>query len=238
MIRESLINQIKRSILSYIFRENLSKGDRLPSMDRLAEMFSVGKSTVREAVRSLEQLHILETHQGKGTFVAVEPSSLGRDISQLRSVTEMARDSGINLINLRVKREEIQADAFLAQRLMVTVGTPVVFLRRVRGVEGEPLVYLEDMLPKSFTIGFSDEDWNGSLFQALEKNGVFVAFSRAKIVPYYPDKDFMKKVGLKHRVLFLLLQHTHYDTRGRVVAFSNDYYRSDFFHFEVLRKRL
>lgn len=238
VIRESLVDQTKRSILTYIFKENLSKGDRLPSIEQLAEIFSVAKSTVREAIKSLEQLHILETLQGKGTFVAAEPSSLGKDISQLRSVTEMAKDSGITLMNLKVEKEEIGANEFLAQKLMVEVGTPLVFLKRIRGFEGEPIVYLEDILPKKFTVGFSEEDWHGSLFQALEKNGVVVTFSRARIIPYCPNGDFMKKIGLKKKAPFLLLQHIHYDVKGRVIAFSNDYYHSEFFHFEVLRKRL
>lgn len=54
VIRESLVDQTKRSILTYIFKENLSKGDRLPSIEQLAEIFSVAKSTVREAIKSLE----------------------------------------------------------------------------------------------------------------------------------------------------------------------------------------
>jgi GntR family transcriptional regulator len=238
IVRENLVDQAKKHILEYIFKENLSKGDKLPSIEQLASIFSVGRSTIREAIRSLEQLHILETVQGKGTFVTVDPSSLGRDISQLRSVTEMAQESGITLVNFWVSREEILADDFLAQKLEVEVGTPLVSLQRIRGFEGEAIVYLEDILPKKYTLTFSEEDWNGSLFQALEKSGVKVVFSWAKIIPYIPDSVFLKKMGLKQRVPFLLLQHLHYDARGRVIAFSKDYYHSEFFHFEVLRRRL
>lgn len=238
IVRENLVDQAKKRIIEYIFKESLSKGDRLPSIEQLAGLFSVGRSTIREAIRSLEQLRVLETVQGKGTFVVVDPSSLGKDISQLRSVTEMAQESGITLVNLWVAREEVLADDTLARRLEVGVGTPLVVLRRIRGLEGEPIVYLEDVIPKKYVLAFSEEDWNGSLFQSLEKNGVKIAFSWAKIIPYVPDEAFMEKMSLKERVPFLLLQHLHYDTKGQVVAFSKDYYHSKFFHFEVLRRRL
>ncbi|HCU21732.1 MAG TPA: GntR family transcriptional regulator, partial [Candidatus Atribacteria bacterium] len=53
-----------------------------------------------------------------------------------------------------------------AEKLEVEVGTPLVILKRVRGLTGEPMVYLEDILPQEFTEGFSKEDWEGSLFNA------------------------------------------------------------------------
>ena len=236
--KESLVDKTKKSILAYIFKENISRNEKLPSIEQLASLFSVGRSTVREAIKGLEQIQILEMVQGKGTYLAVDPSSLGNDISQLRSMTEMAQLSGINLINLKVEKEDKEADSYLAEKLEVEVGTPLVILKRVRGLTGEPMVYLEDILPQEFTEGFSKEDWEGSLFNALKKNGVLVSYSRAKIIPYIPDKDFIKKVGLEKVVPILLLQHIHFNARSRVIAFSSDYYHSEFFHFEVLRKRI
>ncbi|HSV31780.1 MAG TPA: GntR family transcriptional regulator [Atribacteraceae bacterium] len=238
LIKENLVDQAKRGIIAYIFKENLSKGSKLPSIEQLAVLFTVGRSTVREAIRSLVQLHILEALQGKGTFVAVDPASLGKDIARLSSVTEMAQDSGIELSNLRVQRKSIVADAPLAQKLAVEAGTPLVLLQRTRGLDGEPIVYLEDILPEKVVAGFSEDDWNGSLFRALERNGTAIAFSHAKIIPYYSDVQFMSRVGLKKQACFLLLEHLHYDHRDRVIAFSNDYYHGEYFHFEVLRKRL
>lgn len=42
---------------------------RIPKEDELMELFGVGKSTVREAVRSLAILGMLEPIKGVGTFV-------------------------------------------------------------------------------------------------------------------------------------------------------------------------
>ncbi|BER93303.1 GntR family transcriptional regulator [Atrimonas thermophila] len=238
IVKENLVSQVKREILAYIFREGLSRGSKLPSIENLASLFSVGRSTVREAIRSLEQAHILETLQGKGTFLIADPSSLGKDISRLRSATEMARDSGIELVTLRVEKEKILADALISKKLGIPLESPLVLLKRIRGIENEPLLYLEDIIPENYTANFSDGDWHGSLFQALEQKGIVIAYSKAKIIPYCPDKDFLKKLGLKRSVPFLLLEHVHYDARGQAILFSKDYYHSEFFHFEVLRKRL
>lgn len=53
-------------------------GERIPIEPELAEMMNVGRSTVREAVRSLASMGMLETAPGRGTFVrsAAPTSSL------------------------------------------------------------------------------------------------------------------------------------------------------------------
>lgn len=53
----------------------LHPGDRLPSEMELAERFGVGRSSIREAMRVLHLLGVIEVIQGKGTFVR-EPGIL------------------------------------------------------------------------------------------------------------------------------------------------------------------
>jgi DNA-binding FadR family transcriptional regulator len=68
-----------KSKLSQIVLENLKTalidgklkpGDKLPSISELASQMNVGISSVREAVKMLECLEILEIRQGDGTFVS------------------------------------------------------------------------------------------------------------------------------------------------------------------------
>ena len=53
-----------------IKEESIKIGGRLPSERELAERLQVGRSTVREALRSLELLGLIETRRGEGTFLA------------------------------------------------------------------------------------------------------------------------------------------------------------------------
>ena len=62
-----------RLTLSYLRRKittgEWNVGDRIPIEPELAEQIGVGRSTVREAVRSLASMGMLETLPGRGTFV-------------------------------------------------------------------------------------------------------------------------------------------------------------------------
>lgn len=69
-----------RSTLAYLRRHITTGawpvGTRIPIEPELAEQIGVGRSTVREAVRSLASIGMLETLPGRGTFVrAATPSS-------------------------------------------------------------------------------------------------------------------------------------------------------------------
>lgn len=70
------MNQPKRyldivlDIRKMINQENIRPGDRIPSERELAERLKVGRSTIREALRSLELLGLIETRRGEGTFLS------------------------------------------------------------------------------------------------------------------------------------------------------------------------
>lgn len=61
--------EIVKHLRELIKQENIKPGDKLPSERVLSERLNVGRSSVREALRSLELLGIIETRQGGGTFL-------------------------------------------------------------------------------------------------------------------------------------------------------------------------
>lgn len=62
--------EIVKQLRQLIAEENVSVGGKLPSERELAERLQVGRSTVREALRSLELLGLIETRRGEGTFLS------------------------------------------------------------------------------------------------------------------------------------------------------------------------
>ena len=68
--RTSLSDDIVEQLTSLIAREVLKPGERIPSEKQLCEQFGVGRTSVREALKSLSVIGILESHAGDGTFVS------------------------------------------------------------------------------------------------------------------------------------------------------------------------
>jgi GntR family transcriptional repressor for pyruvate dehydrogenase complex len=56
-------------IRQIIHDDGLVAGDKLPSERELSERLQVGRSSVREALRALEFLGLIETRRGEGTYI-------------------------------------------------------------------------------------------------------------------------------------------------------------------------
>lgn len=62
--------QIVKQLHDLIAEQNIQEGQKLPSERVLSEQLQVGRSSVREALRSLELLGLIETRHGGGTYLA------------------------------------------------------------------------------------------------------------------------------------------------------------------------
>ncbi|CAH2464365.1 FadR/GntR family transcriptional regulator [Bacillus mycoides] len=61
--------EIVKKIRSIMEEDCLVAGDRLPSERELSSRLNVGRSSVREALRALELVGLIETRRGEGTFI-------------------------------------------------------------------------------------------------------------------------------------------------------------------------
>ena len=72
--RATLPQEIVKALTDLIMKRVWKPGDLIPSEKELAVRFQVGRSTIREAVKSLVVLGVLEARAGEGSFVR-EPTS-------------------------------------------------------------------------------------------------------------------------------------------------------------------
>ena len=101
----SLVLQDK--IKSLIIKQNLKSGDLMPTENELIEQLGVSRSSLREAIKSLEALHILDIRHGVGTFVS--ESSLVPMIRGLSFHTQLNLHNDHNqLINILDIREILE----------------------------------------------------------------------------------------------------------------------------------
>jgi len=73
---EPASNEIARAILDYILSGHVAPGEKLPSERQLSESFGVGRSLIREALKSLGLLGLVEFRHGGGTYFRGTDSEL------------------------------------------------------------------------------------------------------------------------------------------------------------------
>lgn len=74
--RQSLPDDLARRVRELIHAEGCQPGDRLPSIAEMARRFGVGHPTLREALRKLETLGIVDIRHGSGVYVGKDDNSL------------------------------------------------------------------------------------------------------------------------------------------------------------------
>lgn len=84
---KSLVNITINKILNMIKEQKLKPNDKLPTVDELASAFSVGRSTIREALKVLSAQNIIVIKQGAGTFVS-EKEGISRDPLGLEYISD------------------------------------------------------------------------------------------------------------------------------------------------------
>ena len=114
-VTDEAILKIKEMILL----GELGPGDRLPPEKELSERLGLSRSSMREAVKALEVIRVLDVRRGDGTYVtSLEPRLL---LEAMSFVIDLHDDSSI-LELLAVRRIIESAAAAMAARLITDEG--------------------------------------------------------------------------------------------------------------------
>jgi GntR family transcriptional regulator, transcriptional repressor for pyruvate dehydrogenase complex len=82
---EAITSQVMEAIL----RGDLTPNDKLPSEKELVEIFGVSRVTVREAIRSLEQMGIVEVRQGSNGGAFIREVDMDAILAQIANALRM-----------------------------------------------------------------------------------------------------------------------------------------------------
>lgn len=93
--KQDIKEQVFRQLLSKIERGEWKPGEKLPSENQLTKMMGVSRITVREAIQKLVAINLVETHQGKGSFVKDVSAN-----SYLKSMTPMLMMSNDDVLSV------------------------------------------------------------------------------------------------------------------------------------------
>src|SRR5712671_2116490 len=132
-VTDEAIDKIQALIIS----GSWGPGDRLPKEKELAAQLGLSRNSLREAVRALSQLRVLEVRQGDGTYVSsLEPDLLLESTGFVSHL--LLGETGIALSEVR-RILEAAAAALAAARIdeqgKNALGSSLERMRDARGVE-------------------------------------------------------------------------------------------------------
>jgi GntR family transcriptional repressor for pyruvate dehydrogenase complex len=103
---DSAPERVVKQILNNLETGHMQPGEKLPTQEKLAQIFGVGRSSIREATNALAIMGYLKIMQGRGTFISEKLPAAG---SPRASWQDFFGDA--NLFNLVEIREVLECHA-------------------------------------------------------------------------------------------------------------------------------
>jgi GntR family transcriptional regulator len=152
----------------------------LPPQRELADEYDVTIMTLRQALQLLAHDGLIDTRHGSGTYVA--PPRYAYDLGNLRSFAQDLASQGAQVTTRVLAADVVSAPAAIAERL--GCGTEAFRIRRLRLVDGRPVVWQASYLPVRLAHRLAPADLESRpLYSVLADQGIQIGRASETIRP-------------------------------------------------------
>ena len=216
----ALWRTISQSLESRILARELTPGDKLPTEFELSREFMVNRHTVRRALSDLQDKGIVESTQGRGSYVR-RPSAPMR-LQRRPRFSDHVRERGRIPRTETLKLTTRASDAKIAAQLGLRVGQPVIYLERRRFIDDEPTGisqhhFSHDRFPTFIEMYRS----RGSITQTLIDSGI-PDYTRRQtaISARLPTIEEAEQLRIPRHVPLLVHRYLNIDGLGRPLEYG------------------
>lgn len=231
-----LFAQIKAKLRQDILEKRLLPGQKLPSEATMQNAFGVSRITVRRAVAELQSEGLVETVNGKGSFVTrpAQAPRLGMLAGFHDHLRAQGRVTGGHLVSVRTG----PAPARAAKALRIAAGTPVVISRAVRTADNVPVSYATMFLvPTLGREAIASRVHEEDAMTLLEEMGFRLDMTQISVTAV--------KAGLRLGVLLQVepdspmtsIRFIPHDITGEPLLYSEVWFRPDQFTYRAVIRR-
>lgn len=223
---QSLYVQLTDIIREKIYSREWAVKSKIPSEHELMAQYNLARGTVRRAISALVDEGLLVREHGRGTFVA-EPGLSHAVESRPFSFAEALHKQGKTFETSIVDEWVTPAPVDVAIELDVPEYSDVMFLRRVRYVDGAPIMCQESWLSLGECPGLGDVDFaEESLFNAVERcSGRKIKYSKMRYSARIAGKEHGELLGCDETAAILLLEQTISLADYRPIEWSTTWFR-------------
>ncbi|WP_251096451.1 GntR family transcriptional regulator [Streptomyces sp. Caat 7-52] len=216
--------RVRDHILELI--ETQRPGDPIPSERTLCAHLGVSRPTLRAAVDELVAAGLLVRKHGRGMFVA--PEKITQELVSQENALAVARAAGAWSSRL-LEFTTIQAGARVGRKLRLSPAAKIVYVARLRLVDGAPMAIEHLHIRADLVPGLSAQELeSGDLYEHLrEHHGVHVREAVQAIEPTVVTRSEAELLDVPELSPALLFERLTSDTAGRPVEYVHSLYRGD-----------
>jgi GntR family transcriptional regulator len=222
-----LHHQVYLDLVSAMDSSEWRPGDRLPTERELAQRYGCSLITVRRALSELAREQRIERTRGRGTFV-LHPR-LDLNFGGNRGFADEMLTRGLDPATRLIAARPESAGEAVAAALDLELGSPTLYLERLRLAGGEPLLLEQVHLPAERFPGLlaSDLEHNSLYDLLVERYGTRIVRAREALEPVLLRTREAQLLDQAPGRPALLVEGIAYATDGRPIEFARSYVRGD-----------
>ncbi|MFI5979726.1 GntR family transcriptional regulator [Streptomyces sp. NPDC051555] len=201
-------------------------GDAIPSERTLCAALEVSRPTLRAAVDELVATGALVREHGRGMFVA--PAKITQELAPDAASFAVRRAAG-HWSSRVLEHAVIPADARIGRRLRISPGAGLLYVARLRLVDGAPMAIEHLHIPADLVPALTPAELEaGDLYEHLrERHGLFVHEARQSIEPTVVNEAEAALLDVPLHSPALLIERLTTDSTDRPVEYVHSVYRGD-----------
>ena len=190
-------SEVVQSLLDYVLRSGeVGVGDKLPTERKFAETLGVGRSLVREAMKSLRLLGLVDIRHGDGTYVASTTSDLLPKSIEWGLL--LGEQQTLETLEARHQVEMSIVKLAAQRRTEASLGRLRSHLEAMERTTQDPVAFIEaDM---EFHSELADAAGNRVLAQILSSLQSLILVWLSRVVT--TDVDIAQRTVSEHRLIF------------------------------------
>lgn len=235
-ITEDKVTQIIDDIIQEIQIKNIEPEDKLPSENKLAEIYHVPRVTVRNALIKLEEQGVIYSKQGKGRYLKEKSQKVQLHLTGKTSFTDKMKGAGHPLVTRNISCEKINYDEKIYHILQADESDAVYKIARLRLINDEPIaIHNSYVCEANFPEIANDGRKVESMFAYYRRLG-YTDFSSNKTLlsVTFPTFHEQQLLSCNRLVPLLVIESECVDTKsGNVLEHTKIVYRSDKFTYDI-----
>jgi DNA-binding GntR family transcriptional regulator len=233
---QKLYLQLYEILKKKIESSEWSLGSQIPTEEELCKTFGVSRATVRTAVLELVRHGYLKRQQGKGTYIYKNVVSEG--LTMMTNFKELLFEDTVTLSTDILARTVMMPVDDLDIKLDISKDKHIIYIKRLRSVEGEPILFQESYIPYHVCpLLLEEEIEQQSLFDLFEKKyGIKITKARNFVEVAYVNFDEARLLGLPEGSSTVLLNQYFYSGE-MLIMYSRSMKRTDRFPFLIELER-
>lgn len=234
MTEKPIYIQLSEQLIQYI-NQHLQAGDYLPSERKIAEQYQISRTTVRLALKQLEELGYIKARPGKGSMIT-DHFQQAINIGSMYSFTEHMKALGRQPQTEIIAKKIIPCNEELAAFLPAQEGDKIIYLYRKRLADEMSMMIEETFLVEKMFPGLIDQDFEcRALYDILREDyQTVIKQAEEEIFANLATNEAADYLEITADSPVLEITRKAYSSKNELIEYTKSIARADKFSYRMV----